>query len=46
MFGSGDDMGAFNRFFPKEKLIRKTIEMDHKLYENLRKISEINMMHP
>lgn len=33
-------MGAFDRFFIKENLIRKTIEIDNNLYEELKKISE------
>lgn len=33
-------MGVFDRFFSKEKLIRKTIEIDNNLYEELRKISD------
>lgn len=33
-------MGAFDRFFSKEKLIRKTIEIDNKLYDKLRELSD------
>lgn len=33
-------MGAFDRFFSKEKLIRKTIEIDNNLYEELKQISD------
>lgn len=33
-------MGAFDRFFSKEQLIRKTIEIDNKLYEKLRELSD------
>ena len=36
----GGNMGAFDRFFIKENLIRKTIEIDNNLYEELKKISE------
>lgn len=33
-------MGAFDKFLGKEKLIRKTIEIDNNLYEELRKLSD------
>ena len=33
-------MRAFDRFYSKEKLIRKTIEIDDDLYEQLKKLSK------
>ena len=33
-------MGAFDRFYKKEKLVRKTIEIDNKLYEKLKDLSD------
>ena len=33
-------MGVFDRFYNKEKLIRKTIEIDENLYEKLKEISD------
>lgn len=33
-------MGAFDRFYKKEKLLRKTIEIDNSLYEQLKQLSE------
>lgn len=33
-------MGAFDIFLSKEKLIRKTIEIDNSLYEKLKELSE------
>ncbi len=33
-------MGAFDIFLNKEKLIRKTIEIDNSLYEKLRELSD------
>ena len=33
-------MGAFDRFYDKEKLIRKTVEIDSDLYDRLSKISK------
>ena len=31
-------MGAFDRFYKKEKLVRKTIEIDNNLYEQLKQL--------
>lgn len=36
----GEGMGIFNRFYDKEKLIRKTIEIDNDLYDKLKEISQ------
>lgn len=33
-------MGAFDRFYDKEKLIRKTVEIDNDLYDRLSEISK------
>lgn len=33
-------MGAFDRFYKKEKLVRKTIEIDNNLYEQLKQLSD------
>ena len=33
-------MGIFDRFYKKEKLIKKTIEIDENLYEKLKEISD------
>lgn len=33
-------MGAFDRFYDKEKLIRKTIEIENELYDKLNEISK------
>ena len=33
-------MGAFDRFYDKEKLIRKTVEIDNDLYDELSEISK------
>ena len=33
-------MGTFDRFYNKENLIRKTIEIDNNLYEKLKELSE------
>lgn len=34
-------MNVFDRFYDKEKLIRKTIEIDNDLYDELNKISKM-----
>lgn len=33
-------MGVFDRFYRKEKLVRKTIEIDNNLYEKLKELSD------
>lgn len=33
-------MGTFDRFYKKEKLVRKTIEIDNNLYEQLKQLSD------
>ena len=33
-------MGAFDRFYKKERLVRKTVEIDNNLYEQLRELSD------
>lgn len=33
-------MGVFDRFYKKEKLVRKTIEIDNNLYEKLKELSD------
>ena len=33
-------MGAFSRFYKKEKLVKKTIEIDNNLYEQLKQLSD------
>ena len=33
-------MGVFDRFYKREKIIRKTVEIDDKLYEKLKEISK------
>lgn len=34
-------MGAFTRFWKREELLRKTVEIDNSLYEELRELSEM-----
>lgn len=33
-------MGAFDKFYKKENILRKTIKIDDKLYEKLQKLSD------
>lgn len=33
-------MGVFDRFYKKEKIVRKTVEIDNRLYEKLKEISK------
>lgn len=33
-------MGVFDRFYKKERIVRKTVEIDNRLYEKLKEISK------